>query len=689
MVQRNKTFTGCFTCRTRKIRCDLRRPLCRRCLRMGIECEGYGIKLRWLAPLEFRHHGASVSQKLVAFEDKDRDHQRRKVDSVEWSDPYATYEDMDKDLAILHHSGLDPVLKSGVTKCLGPFGVFLGQLTNSNTSSEAINSKHEIDSPQKLATPTDNLQHSGHDIWIAQELLQGAYITAAAMGNDQYLDNLLNDEFRFDDGDFDFYSLVFRNQPVPVEDTTPSHSQPQLAVDTSLPLLDIQLYPQDDQGVSSILQIVDTPGLSVPALQNTVPTTALKVQPLTRYLLNYYITEVADLMTVIPLTENPWKTIYFPRALAALGELSGLGHTLTAKNALLYALLAVLAFNLQLKFPSKLDLKTFYLKLGGRLRSQALYFINQLSISHCVSKEKYKDVLCAIMLMILVDLVWGTMQGTHYYIEFCGEVIRAKMKHKRKLLSKARVLHRIFSSLKLIQDLTCLDPKQIHANWGMGFRENAEHTSTTLTPEFVDQKLNNTKKKDENFATDALYGLPNSLIRLFAATVDMVRTRIYEGTVPVSEANSLRLQLDEWSLEWQLNTEDGGMQEATYHHIVLFHYALTIYFDRFILDTPIERVQPAVRHTLNHLNAIIRLIQKGTARIIPLFWQGFIAGCEATLSELQQGFKQWGADIAQYLGSYWGARQIMLEVWRRRSHHEAHDDWVHVIKDWRTNLMLN
>ena len=42
-----------------------------------------------------------------------------------------------------------------------------------------------------------------------------------------------------------------------------------------------------------------------------IPVNALQVQPLTRYLLNYYVTNVADLMTVIPLTESPWKTIYF------------------------------------------------------------------------------------------------------------------------------------------------------------------------------------------------------------------------------------------------------------------------------------------------------------------------------------------------------------------------------------------
>lgn len=45
--QRKKTFTGCWTCRNRKVKCDLGRPQCNRCLKSKIKCEGYDIKLRW------------------------------------------------------------------------------------------------------------------------------------------------------------------------------------------------------------------------------------------------------------------------------------------------------------------------------------------------------------------------------------------------------------------------------------------------------------------------------------------------------------------------------------------------------------------------------------------------------------------------------------------------------------------
>lgn len=43
-----KTFTGCWTCRTRKIKCDEGKPLCRQCTSKNLACEGYGVRLQWI-----------------------------------------------------------------------------------------------------------------------------------------------------------------------------------------------------------------------------------------------------------------------------------------------------------------------------------------------------------------------------------------------------------------------------------------------------------------------------------------------------------------------------------------------------------------------------------------------------------------------------------------------------------------
>ncbi|KAJ4246557.1 arginine metabolism regulation protein II [Fusarium torreyae] len=46
---RPMTFTGCWTCKSRKIRCDKRPIACENCEKRGIECAGYGIRLQWIS----------------------------------------------------------------------------------------------------------------------------------------------------------------------------------------------------------------------------------------------------------------------------------------------------------------------------------------------------------------------------------------------------------------------------------------------------------------------------------------------------------------------------------------------------------------------------------------------------------------------------------------------------------------
>ncbi|KAL0259271.1 hypothetical protein SLS55_006776 [Diplodia seriata] len=50
--KRTKTFTGCWTCRSRGLKCDGAKPGCDRCHRSKRECEGYGIRLHWVDPDE-------------------------------------------------------------------------------------------------------------------------------------------------------------------------------------------------------------------------------------------------------------------------------------------------------------------------------------------------------------------------------------------------------------------------------------------------------------------------------------------------------------------------------------------------------------------------------------------------------------------------------------------------------------
>lgn len=54
-MKAKRNFHGCWTCRSRKVKCDTERPECRRCRNTGIPCEGYDIKLVFYQLLTIDH----------------------------------------------------------------------------------------------------------------------------------------------------------------------------------------------------------------------------------------------------------------------------------------------------------------------------------------------------------------------------------------------------------------------------------------------------------------------------------------------------------------------------------------------------------------------------------------------------------------------------------------------------------
>ena len=183
---------------------------------------------------------------------------------------------------------------------------------------------------------------------------------------------------------------------------------PQLLIDDifvnieprSLPASDlnkIALAPPNDESrmPKSMLEITSLSGDLPSELIDIVPKTDLTVHGLARFLLNHYFNDVADKMTVVVLEKNPWKTLYFPRALMALGDLAGLGQSSNSRNALLNALLAVSCFHLQSKYPRNYTLQKFFLSLGIELRNQASNFLRPVSYTHLdVYKRQIEKRVC-------------------------------------------------------------------------------------------------------------------------------------------------------------------------------------------------------------------------------------------------------------------------------------------------------
>lgn len=820
--KRGKTFTGCWTCRSRKVKCDLRRPTCKRCEKSGLECGGYDIKLRWSKPIKFDLYGSqlpvlSAGESSGANMTDEPQYRRRNIDFVKYKDEYQFYEDMDEELTALHNPPIEKV-NDNKTWILKKFGVFRGIDKVDEQNERPRKKKRKLEKFQNPSFPTissihntpsntntpdflDNdvfmmqLSPANHE-WISNELRDDAVLSASALqgfpianfqfsstsslddpNHNDIVDNNGNRVSQTDDAILQqaLRLLFHRHSPVDVPNIQPAQ-QVTRNLESVVPLennIDLDCFSSGSSMPSIVMELVssalpDAKIFNLPKSTNpflNLPTTGLQVHGLARFLLNYYIQYVADLMTVVALTTNPWKTLYFPRALKAIGDLAGLGYTSNSRNSLLNALMAVSCFNLKSKFPKNSPESQFFLNLGIEFRKQASNFL-KICLSTTVGKERYKDVLTAILSMNSIDVVWGTMADCQHHLTICEDFIEARMKARPKISEKAKVLHRIFSFLKLIQDSTALDKVR---DKEIVIRSNIDGTDKDMGPyEDVEDKSKNeggqdtygcSKEDDETqdgqfreslnridgkiqiefiksasavqhssgstpifsniasesyysadgkitetdiLSTDALYGLPKSLILLFSDCVRLVRHNEYYNMnhMPVPrEFTTLCLRFErrllKWTSEWrfQKNASEEFVSdtlEGVYHHTMSFYYSLVIYYFTMARSLGYQLLQTYVEKVLFHLKALGDLIKLKNVKIVPLIWQGFIAGCASTEIHVQEEFRTWAATLAASgMGSYWGARQVMFEVWRRRTNEEQGDSWYAVYRDWEMNLMLS
>ena len=324
----------------------------------------------------------------------------------------------------------------------------------------------------------------------------------------------------------------------------------------------IKVIPQTEYPYSSLLAVLEDPLNRHLSTDNKfgIPTSTVYFTPQARFLLDYYIHNVIPIMTVIAHPKNPWKTIYLPRAFTAIAELTSLGHTAAARNALLHALLSVSAFNLQSKFEEGSEQKRHFLNIGVQLKSEAYKWLTDC-LKKDLALQKYKDAITAILSMVTIDVMSGSMTDCSVHLRACRRIVDIRYKTRRRISKKALILHRIAGFLSLMQRSTELDPKSLNSSdqnaekdeWLSQMLDddgdlnptqnnennNSEGTGSNplmsmvymmnpLNSRLLDKKNGKCHKLPESavkelITTQTLYGIPDSLVFLFNDTVKLTR----------------------------------------------------------------------------------------------------------------------------------------------------------------------
>ncbi|KAK7419089.1 hypothetical protein QQX98_003591 [Neonectria punicea] len=544
---RTKTFSGCWTCRAKHVKCDETQPNCNRCQRSGVGCEGYGVRLSWTSvrdPSNFRSRGSSSRKARrmppsAVFHSRenstDRGEERGSRESTAPSGS-STQHDATGSLGLDPSPALDEESPDGgLSSRLFDSYKFLGQGLASRAS--------HAPSQMRLGQPQgqDNLHDAQHNDDSPGPIVTSCEISTPMTSNDM---------------DVSYQDITWLPQ-------RRSNSPP-------------SAYPPNQGHHQTRMPNIEAPLRHLDVLPNP----ALQCQ-----LMEHWTLHLCDALNPVPGIHNPLRTIMMPIALE--GARADLKSS-TGATALFHLICSASAFHLSQTKSAPESRRT--------LENVALEHHN-LGITHLGQNIQSDDlsqcvpVLASLLMCILNEAI--TVPTPFWRLHFRGAVewvnhINPQVWHQTE---SASVIYQMFTGMAtLVQSQLLLDGHEA------SFWELHYDPATQPGPYILDMAFGLPQ---------------SILQCLNAMKVIQMEDKRSNGQSSVPHTARSPQNLDRLELELYLsapkkpNASVGKEYcDLVYHHGYTYYFAALIYMKRTVKDTPIEDVQPLIEQSLHHIEAL-------------------------------------------------------------------------------------
>ncbi|KAI5461031.1 fungal-specific transcription factor domain-containing protein [Mariannaea sp. PMI_226] len=589
---RTKTFTGCWTCRAKHVKCDEHRPTCSRCRNSKIECEGYGVRLLWnsaRAPTARRElidgYNISISgpPPKPAFAKPTNGNTQLPQDPVGWSGEGC-------------NQGLETALVA-------------------------------IDTATLQSNPQTSPQPSQRE-WCSSTLVPTSTTPSCSIATDHtshsqpLLDTLAQDQnmvLSHQDSPAAGSSRSARRSPaaMPESESTP----PQTASPSGI--YHIPQSISDDQTSASEFLAVEYDPKTVRALveepsnvsndvsrscsrpseprHNERHLDTLPESSVQRTILNYWTVHLCDTVLPVPNLQNPLREIFMPIALEGARSPSG---SSTAATAVFHLICTASAFQLSRIREDAAERRQFARLALSHHNLGLLHLRRNLLTSQ---REQYVAVLAALTMCVIVETI--TVSNPSWSDHFLGALnwIRNIEPEFWSRSNSASVVYQMFVGLAILS----MSPFILDGEC----RSNISYIDFHCPPEL--------------YCLDRIYGIPYE-------TLKVINT--LNNTQNLGSARDLDLmEMEMYLAAPKISIQGDANQESKllYHLNYAFYYAALIYFARTIRKTPVADVQPLVEKSLEHLETTISCTAKSFS---PLVWTAAITAFEMADTFLRKRF---------------------------------------------------
>ncbi|RTE85338.1 hypothetical protein BHE90_000112 [Fusarium euwallaceae] len=682
-----KTFTGCWTCRSRKVKCDEARPRCRHCLKKGVECEGYDIRLHWLPP-ETGYELEPVTSEYQAKACRSQ----IPFGSTGPALPWSQVEEILIVLDTLQTQLNDTQGKNGTSRFINGFGVFdshgRASVHNSSPSSptptsEPLNIDPNLTTSLVPFSPEPLEIRNSTGLLSPESASDLSSLSSISSVQLSICDQAFVNPFFEDDLGEESPGCDYSGQE------NPSNVQEDSVQNCSV--------NEDSQTA-----------LTFPLPPHPSPELTGKE----RFLMHHYMNRVVHLFCALDNPKSPWKTIHLPRALQSAGELVIQGSTSQIRGALRNALLSVSAFCLSNdKVQIQDEDARKWRKDGICYRGIAIKLLSEAiapaSFSKC--RPKYKEFLATMLSMISINVMSGDTASCSLHLDAAHGLITHARTWKSKYSNKAQALHRIYFFLRTIYESTAIHSTttcdklceaRIAGSFCTGEPTNLLYNSPGTTP-----SVTSSKAWSSGDAYESIYAIPQDLLMLLNRAVELISkvTEVREtsiGTDIPPHLVELCDDLERSIMDYEAGYIDADDMSGTtssnlsiiQHMTRAFHNAVIIYFAQHIRLVGHRYLQSFVENVLDSIEAIERIKAETKILATPLYWPAFIAASEAFDARLQTRFRSWYNQVERYGIEYIRAGRCILEqVWTEGPSRGTRvtSQWKTVVERTGSTLMLS
>ncbi|KAJ3539985.1 hypothetical protein NM208_g5258 [Fusarium decemcellulare] len=402
---RAMTFTGCWTCKARKVRCDERPLACKNCEKRGVTCGGYGIRLQWMSdPLTQPDLNAGVQGRRSLQLDKSR----------------ARYNQSEIDKLLFD---LDQCAESGLSSRQGPFSAFpalSGDASQASTSPES--------GPTVPVSPiqTDVLPQSPMFQDVAIDKQQDSP-SETALWFPLDSPNFITTSFLELNASLNARSLAVETSPN--EQQLIRQSSPFTNSYALTPSSDLSPYSPDTD--YRLIRHIHTNIFGDDEIDS---------------LMSHYNIHVAELLQAIDHSGNPFRTLYLSTALEGVSHrVSDIGPS-TAKvyTALCNSLAAAAAFHRW--NCDKRQIK--HREMGAKYRYHAIQLL-QDAVGEVPPVAHYKLLMIAVMSLVTIGIMSG--EGDDFRLHINAAYQLRSLRSRWKLVSRSsKQLNEIGAFLALL-----------------------------------------------------------------------------------------------------------------------------------------------------------------------------------------------------------------------------------------------